>query len=330
MPGNFLSTPEFRRLVEAANSVRRRSQWNDRLSHWEKPASVSEEGTILRAENNVKSALATDPWFAIQQVEVAQQGSYFNNTNVRTEADIDIRVVHPNIQIEYGAGVTPQEGWQAMGYQRPMLSNEDASSELRQRIRKVLEAKFGVANVKVGTKAIKVSGITGSRADVDVVPVTNLHFLRRSTNPAYLEVVEGVALLPEYGDLIFNFPKQHHSNGIAKRTNTKHRFKKVVRSTKRMRADMAETYPVANRIPSFLVECLIYLVEDEFFCVEEDDRYLRLKRVLGRLSTILASPTAEITALEINDVKLLFGPHQPWELREAREFVRSALEWMGE
>jgi hypothetical protein len=49
----------------------------------------------------VRTALAGNAWLQAEGVMIASQGSYFNNTNVRLEFDMDLRAVHPLVRIEY-------------------------------------------------------------------------------------------------------------------------------------------------------------------------------------------------------------------------------------
>jgi hypothetical protein len=74
---------------------RTRSSWNDRLTHWERPASDSEEVQIERAASIVRSALAGNAWLRSEGVVISAHGSYFDNTNVRLESDMDLRAVNP-------------------------------------------------------------------------------------------------------------------------------------------------------------------------------------------------------------------------------------------
>ncbi len=88
-----------------AEGPRTRSFWNARFEHWERPPSDTEEIQINRAASMVRTALVGNAWLQAENVTIAPQGSYFNNTNVRLESDMDLRAVHPLIRIEYHLGV---------------------------------------------------------------------------------------------------------------------------------------------------------------------------------------------------------------------------------
>src|SRR5215211_7203291 len=93
--GDGLMTTDFRDfyIAEALAKARTRQSWNDRLEHWERPATDSEEATIECAAQMVREVLAPNRWLSSQGVKIFPQGSYYNNTNVRREAAIDLRAV---------------------------------------------------------------------------------------------------------------------------------------------------------------------------------------------------------------------------------------------
>ena len=88
---------------------------------------------------------------------------------------------------------------------------------------------------------------------------------------------------------------------------------------------MTERGILHDKVPSFLVECLVYLVEDRYFTVEADDRYARVTRVLNRLAEILAGALTAYTVNEINGIKPLFSGCQAWALDTTRSFVNLAI-----
>lgn len=69
-----------------------KAEWKNRFNQWRQPLSDTEEQKCRNAERMVKEALKADPLLANRTIEVFLQGYYENNTNVRTESDIDICV----------------------------------------------------------------------------------------------------------------------------------------------------------------------------------------------------------------------------------------------
>lgn len=319
---------------ELAESVRRRQSWNDRFEHWEKPESDTEYDRIIRARDMVQSVLANNAWLNAEGCRLCPQGSFTNRTNTRGESDIDLRVQHPHILIEYANGVDRAAAYQANGYFAGGRSYLSTLLEMRRQLVTDLENTFGSAAVDgTGKKAIRVNGLDGSRAEVDVVPSFRLHYIQQMQQgfmPPQFYTTEGVALLSTSGTWTYNFPDQHIANGRTKRANTGHQFKKVVRTIKRMQRDMMNYDLTDKRVPSFLVECLVYLVEDGYFTVAGDDRYGRVKRVLQRISERIADGPHIHQLTEINESKFLFHHSQGWQLKDAQEFVSLALVHLGD
>ena len=309
---------------------RSRPSWNDRFSHWERSPSDSEADEIQRSGAMVRSALSRSAWLMSEGVEVRPQGSYHNNTNVRRDSDMDLCVWHPGILVRVEDGLSHEEVNRRLGYTVGSGPIPEIAARLRREVGLVLGATFGVANVRAGNKAFRVPAVAGSRADADVVPAVCLHYVRRSL-PGFMSPyepfrrTEGVIIYAEDGTATLNFPRQHQDNGKAKRARTKHRFKKVVRIAKRLRDELVKLgHLTSGQVPSFLVECLVYGVEEGAFVLEED-RYARMRRILGRIDTQVRSPDWTRVAVEINEVKLLFHHTQPWTVDDAQAFVTAAL-----
>lgn len=167
-------------------------------------------------------------------------------------------------------------------------------------------ALFGSAGIDAtGEKAIKVHGLDGSRADCDVVPTFRLNVFQQTIYGPIM--LEGVAIRDRSGiGWTYNFPRQSHENGKEKRRRTMLRFKKIVRMLKGLNYELEALGKIKRRIPSFYVECLVYLVEDDFFLVDSDDRYDRLIRILNRLVHKLCDDALCNDVTEVNEIKYLF------------------------
>ncbi|MEG3155847.1 hypothetical protein [Sphingomonas sp. RB1R13] len=311
-------------LLEAMAKARTRSSWNDRLTHWERPPSNNEEAQIERTANAAMALVSASAMLTAERVMVRPQGSYFNNTNVRLEADMDLRLQLPDIFIDYAGDVDQAAADNSEGYRDTGRTFSEIATLVRNELASACRAKFGANRVSIGGKAVSVEGLSGSHADVDLVPAFRLHWIVNNGYGGY-HITEGVAIVGANGAITQNFPEQHHVNGKTKRPNTAHRFKKVVRMAKRLNCELADDRAIPHRMPSFLIECLIYAVEDAFFLQLEDDRYDRLLRVLYRLSALLWDAEWHKTATEVNDIKYLFHTCQFWTLHEARAFVAAAI-----
>lgn len=311
------------------------ASWNERFTHWERPPSDSEEAEIHRCGAMVRNALGTSAWLLIGAAEVRPQGSYHNNTNVRRDSDMDLCGRGPGIQVEVAEGRSAAEVNRRLGYTYTSgRSVPDIAAQLHREVGDALAAAFGSANVRPGNKAFRIPAVAGSRADADVVPAVRFDFVRGRT-PVWFaaiepyERVEGVIIYAQGGTETVSFSQQQHFNGKAKRERTRHRFKKVARTAKWLRDELvALGHLKPGQVPSFLIECLVYGVEDEAFLVGED-RYARMQRILGRIGAQVQSPHWTPAAVEINEVKLLFHHAQPWAVADAQSFeaaVRRRME----
>lgn len=312
-------------IVEAAIADKRsRTSWNDRLWHWERPPSDHEEGKIARAAGIATGIVKANSRLTALGAQIQPQGSYYNNTNVRLEADMDLRVQLPTLMVRYAAGVSSAQADDALGYVLAGNSMPDTAREVRDQLAADCRRAFGENNVTVGNKAVSVGGLDGSHADVDLVPAFHLRYVMADGVGGY-GALNGVGIIAIDGSETWNFPEQHHANGISKRARTAHRFKKIVRAVKRLNYELCEIGAINRRLPSFLVECLVYLVEDEYFLVENDDRFDRALRVLLRLDDVLSDASYVSDAHEINEIKYLFRDAQPWSVADARNFVSAAI-----
>jgi hypothetical protein len=237
---------------------------------------------------------------------------------------MDLRVQLPTLMVRYATGVIEAEADKALGYVSTGGTLADEARDVRDLLATDCRKTFGAANVTIGKKAVSVDGLDGSHADVDLVPAFHLRYVIADSDGGFV-TWNGVGIVGSDGSETWNFPDQHHANGIEKRGRTSHRFKKVVRALKRLNYELCEIGAINRRIPSFLVECLVYLVEDEYFLVETDDRFQRLFRVVARIKKRLADDTFAAKACEINDIKILFHHEQAWTLADARSFLDAAL-----
>lgn len=83
----------------------------------------------------------------------------------------------------------------------------------------------------------------------------------------------------------------------------------------------------AARIPSYLVECIVYRTPDENLgnVAYADD----VRNVISYVWTGTATDEACTDWLEVNDVKYLFRPQQPWTREQVRDFLLAAWQYVG-
>ena len=214
---------------------------------WTAPLSQSEE---RRAENTIKmirSAIDANSELKTMDIEVFTQGSFANNTNVRSESDVDVCVMLsstffydlPEGKIASDYGITPG----TITFQR-----------YRDLVKKALQDKFGSAYVTDGNKSLKVKENT-YHVQADVVPA--FQYRRYTTTVGRYH--EGTRFYAKDGTQVTNYPKVHIKNGREKNNATNRQYKALVRIMKHIKNNMVDDDKTnGDKITSFLIECLVW------------------------------------------------------------------------
>lgn len=196
-----------------------------------------------------------------RKVKIFVQGSYANNTNVRTESDVDIAVIQEEVfRTKYrttGAYVQTDAD-----YRFSVAEKKDKS--FKDEILPCLRGKFG-SDVERKNKFIKIHG-NSYRNDADAVPCMRYRDYTNGFRKDESNYVGGIVIIPDRGDSIINYPEQHIENGRRKNQQTNHFYKKMVRVMKKMRYIMEDCgYEYAKNVSSFLLESLLYNIPNEFY-----------------------------------------------------------------
>ena len=127
---------------------------------------------------------------------------------------------------------------------------------------------------------------------------------------------------------IVNWPEQNYENGVAKNNETGKRFKDVVRVLKRLRNKMNdEKIAAAAPIPSFLVECLVWNVPNEGF--GHNTYAADVQWTLAHIFNNTRNFDDCKEWGEVNELKYLFRPGQPWTMEQAHSFASAAWDYLG-
>lgn len=259
------------------------------LMNYSQPLSATEDGQCKNAIRMVADALKilgfTDDNAAItplytdtfayslqmrrssdsRNIKLFVQGSYANNTNVRTESDVDVAVIQEETFLpEYRKdSVYPQSGADYGFTPAPA-----AAKTFKDEVQEALKCKFGT-DVERKNKSIKVHGNT-YRKDADTVPCRRYRDYRQDYRRDASNFVGGVVIYPDNGGMIINYPEQHIANGRKKNNDTNHHYKKMVRIMKKMRYLMEDSYitaysSVAKNVSSFMLESLLWNIEDSWY-----------------------------------------------------------------
>jgi hypothetical protein len=201
-----------------------------------------------------------------RKIKIFVQGSYANNTNVRTQSDVDIAVVQEEVFVpKYRDGVN------ASNY--GITSLPFPSKSFKDEVQECLITKFG-RDVERKNKSIKIHG-NSYRKDADTVPcMRHRDYTDNFTfNPN--SYIAGIWIKADDGSIVVNYPEQHIENGRTKNNNTNYYFKKTVRIVKNIKYVMVENHILsANTISSFGLESLVWNIPDNIFMKQDCYRHL--------------------------------------------------------
>ena len=137
----------------------------------------------------------------------------------------------------------------------------------------------------------------------------------------------GTELHPDNGGKVINWPEQHYENGVTKNNETNRRFKALVRILKRLRNKMDDGgIAAAKPIPSYLIECLVWNVPNEWFGYPTYTADVR--ECLAYLYNHTLSYDKCKEWGQINDLIYLFRG-QPWSHDQAHAFLSEAWDYIG-
>jgi hypothetical protein len=294
------------------------SNWEEKFQFWSQPPSATEQEKSANAESGIKKAVEVNPQLAGKDISAFAQGSYASNTNVRLDSDVDICVLCrdtfffdlPPGKLRENYGITPAT-----------LSFSDYKNLLHTALR----TRFGEKEVTRGDKAFDVHSNT-YRVDADAIPAFEYRYYYDANSSQYLT---GIAFLCDKDNRrIHNYPSQFLQNGRAKNERTSRRYKRVVRILKALRNEMQDVGAAAAKdVSSFLIECLVYQVPDLRF-----GQYAISSDVKDCLSFFLANLVTDegcSTWTEVNEIKYLFHPAQPWTREQGWNFIWAAIDYTG-
>jgi hypothetical protein len=292
--------------------------WEEVFTSWSAGPSTSENQKCENAERAVRKAIAASEALSGRDVQVFVQGSYRNNTNSRFESDVDVCVrLMDGFFYEFTDNITREEA--------NFPDGTYPYSQFKNDVEAALRSHLGKNAVTRGNKAFDVHENT-YRIDADVVPAFEHRRYVRGAHGIYY--LSGTEIRPDSGGLIQNWPHQNYENGVAKNDRTGRRFKRVVRILKRLRNEMAEKdIAAAKTTPSYLIECLVWNVADGHL-----NQSSYKSAVRDSLASLFNNTIKDDTCHEwgeVNELKYLFRPGQPWTRQSAHAFVSAAWDYVG-
>ena len=203
--------------------------------------------------------------YSNRKVKIFVQGSYANNTNVRTESDVDIAIVQEEVFFPaYKTGIT--------GAHYGFTSASIPDKSFKDEVQECLEYKFG-SDVERKNKSIKIHGNT-YRKDTDTVPCRRYRDYTNDNTINENNYIGGIVIIADDNEWIINYPEQHISNGRQKDHSTKQAYKRMVRIIKKIRYLMMDyNYASANKVSSFVIESLLWNIPNDIYTKYTSYRY---------------------------------------------------------
>lgn len=297
--------------------------WHSTFSTWAKPPGENEEKKASNAADDINKAIRNHPALAGKRLQVYASGSYRNNTNIKSESDIDVAVVSQDLffyELPQDGSLTPQ----MLGFSS---SSSYSFERFREDVGKALVEAFGPRAVTPGDKAFDVRE-TGTRLDADVsVFLEHRRYTGAKDANGAWAFHTGVEMRPrsDSGRRIINWHQQHYDEGVKRNTETRRRFKRVVRILKRLRDELG----AGDDVPSFLIECLCFNASDSCFNKSEHTYYDDVAAVIAELESATGAPDRASKLWEVNRLKRLFGSENRWNPESARELLRRARQHVG-
>ena len=291
----------------------------DTLATWAKGPSQTETDKCGNAERGIRKAFDADATMKALDVSIFTTGSYRVRTNVKQDSDVDICVRYNSAFFdEYPEGTTRE----TLGFVKSTLSFAD----FKNHVQNALVGYFGASEVKRGNKAFTVNE-NSYRIVADVVATFERRLYAKHLDGSYIYRT-GVGFYTDSGVLIQNFPDQTYENGVARNDATGRSYKRIIRILKRMRNKMQDDkIPEAANMASFLIESLVWNAPVAAFSHSTWTDILRAVIIdvwSGTRDTADCSKWAEV-----NDIKILFHPTQPWTKQQANQFLLAAWKYMG-
>lgn len=267
----------------------------EQLKSYAKPLSETEIKKCENAINMLSTALKNIGYSQVQQLQLEArdtysyktelikdkmkikllvQGSYANNTNVKTESDVDVAVIQEDV---FNSSYKSGRDYTDYGF----VESSYLFQDFKRDIYKALVESFGSEQVEWKSKCLLVHGNT-YRVDADSVPARRYRDYTNDERMSTDNFIPGIFFLSDEGEEIINYPEQHIKNGRDKNVNTNLYYKKIVRIIKKMRYLMKDKgISSSYNINSFMIESLLWNIPDDIYRLEGKESYTeKLKEIM--------------------------------------------------
>lgn len=289
------------------------------LQFWTSPLSTTERQRVENTIKMIRSAVDANDEFRLLDYEVFIQGSFANNTNVRSDSDVDVCVMlKSTFYSDYPKGKTRDDygfGVGTMEFQK-----------YRELVNQALVDKFGARYVTDGNKSLRIRENT-YHVQADVVPAfqhRNYTYLNSYDRERY---VEGIRFYAKDGREVTNYPKVHLKNGTNKNNKTNYDYRKLVRIMKHIKNNMVDVHKAdGDKITSFLVECLVWNVPDNIITGYSTWTETVRQTIIYLFNAIKDGKHTEWG--EVSEMLYLFSACRKWTDQDAKQWLVDAWNYL--
>jgi len=251
-------------------------------------------------------------------LDIYLQGSYRNSTNIYGNSDVDVVVQH---DATFFSDISDLDTQEKAIYNRSFSEATYTWDNFKSEVIETLENAFGVNNVEVGNKSIK---IDDGSYEADVVPCFEYRkYITFGESLDEREYIPGIKFYTTNENRsVINYPKEHYSKGAAKNQRVNNRYKPTIRVFKNIKRKLIEKDMITkDQAPSYFVENLLYNVPDEIY--DESSISTRVYGVLKYLSENYYSLSQFICQ---NEQTYLCGfSEEQWNERDAQTFINESI-----
>jgi len=288
----------------------------EKLAGWTGPSSSTEQDKQERTERMIREAVAAHRAFDGVSLSVYAKGSYANNTNVKSDSDVDVAVECGDVVYwgEHASGAHPAS---------TPYTGVWTPTKLRAELVAAMQAKFSDSVDTSGSTAIRVDS-SSARVEADVVPCFEYHYYFEGGTHR-----EGARVFKKDGSSTENYSKLQLQHGTAKNNRTNTYYKKTVRILKRVENVMLEN-GLHREVPSFFIECLVFNCPDAVFAESTWTETVKeaLRHIWNGLQGDVEPATQSERWLEVNEAKYLFSHKQKWTRADGRDFANAAWNYL--
>lgn len=285
---------------------------------WTKPLSTTEEKRAENTINMIRSAIEANSELKQLDYEVFTQGSFANNTNVRSDSDVDVCVM---LRSTFYYDLPDNKTASDYGFMPATITFQ----RYRDLVKKALQDKFGLQYVTDGNKSLKVNENT-YHVQADVVPAFQYRNYRVPRGSS--SFTEGTRFYAKDGTEVTNYPKIHIANGKGKNVATNKQYKALVRIMKHIKNEMVDDNETdGDIITSFLVECLVWNTPNNII-TGYSTWTKTIQETIGYLYNSIKNGQHKEWG-EVSEMLYLFHLGRKWKDSEVKQWLYDAWNYIG-